>query len=105
MPSTDAAVFWAGRHILGDLEDGGDGPNALMVDAEDGQILGLDAVHVRSVGNGEGATLQVVDALQKKEMSWGFWQDERFYAETHVGYRKGGRGIKVNPGEKNERYI
>lgn len=49
MPSTDAAAVWAGRHILGNLEDGVYHPNALMVDAENGQILGLNAVHVRSV--------------------------------------------------------
>jgi hypothetical protein len=51
MPSTDTATLWARRHILGNLEGGVDGPNALMVDAENGQILGLDAVHVRSIRN------------------------------------------------------
>jgi hypothetical protein len=60
MPSTDTTAIWAGRHVLGDLEDGIDVPDALMVDAEDDQILGLDAVHVRSVRDGKGATLHVI---------------------------------------------
>jgi len=49
MPSTDTALIWAGRHILGNLEYSVYNPNALMVDAENDQILRLDAVHVGSV--------------------------------------------------------
>lgn len=64
MPSTDTATVWARGHIRGDLEAGVDGPNTLMVDAENDQILGLDAVHVGRVGNGKGATLQVIYALK-----------------------------------------
>lgn len=62
MPSTDTAAVGARRHILGNLEVGIDRPNALMVNAENGQILGLDAVHVRSIRNRKGATLHVVNA-------------------------------------------
>lgn len=51
MPGTDTATVGARRHILRNLEVGIDRPNALVVDAENGQILGLDAVHVRSIRN------------------------------------------------------
>ena len=64
MPGTDAAALGAGRHVLGDIESSADFPNTFVVDTEDGQILGLDAVHVRSVRDGEGATLQIVGALR-----------------------------------------
>jgi len=67
VPSTDTAAIGAGRHVLGDLERSVDFPNTLVVDAENGQILRLDAVHVRSVRNGEGTTLQVVMALGGNE--------------------------------------
>jgi hypothetical protein len=60
MPGTDTAALGAGRHVLGDLEGSVDFPNALVIDAENGQILGLDAVYIRSVRDGEGATLQVI---------------------------------------------
>ena len=63
MPRTDAAAIWASRHVLWNLEGGVNSPNALVIDAENGQILGLDAVHVRGVCNGESTTLQVVVAL------------------------------------------
>ena len=63
MPRTDAAAIWASRHVLWNLEGGVNSPNALVVDAENGQILGLDAVHVRGVCNGESTTLQVIVAL------------------------------------------
>jgi hypothetical protein len=46
MPSTDTSTFGARWHVLGDLEAGVDVPHTLVVDAENGQILGLDAVHV-----------------------------------------------------------
>jgi len=65
MPSTDAAAIGASRHVLWNLEGSVDSPNALVVNAENGQILGLDAVHVGSVCNGEGTTLQVIMALGK----------------------------------------
>jgi len=63
MPRTDAAALWASRHVLWNLEGGADLPNTLMVNAENGQILGLDAVHVRGVCNGQGTALQVIMAL------------------------------------------
>ena len=74
VPTADTTVVWAGRHVLRDLEDGVDAPDTLMIDAEDGQILGLDAVHVGSVRDGKGATLQIVYALKRKQVS-GSWQD------------------------------
>ena len=36
MPSADTAVVWAGRHVLGDLEDSVDSPNTCVVDAKNG---------------------------------------------------------------------
>lgn len=66
VPTTDATAVWAGRHVLGDLEDSVDAPDTLMVNAEDDQILGFNAVHVRSVRDGEGTTLQIVYALKRK---------------------------------------
>ena len=68
MPSADEAIIGAGRHILGNLELGIDGPNALVDDAENGQILGLGAVGVRSVRGGKGATLQVINPLKRNEL-------------------------------------
>ena len=65
VPSTDTAVIGAGRHVLGNLEQGIDYLNTLVVDAENRQILGLDAIHVRSVCNGKGATPQVINALKE----------------------------------------
>ena len=69
---------------MGNLEVGIDRPNALMVDAENGQILGLDAVHVRSIRNRKGATLQVVNALGEKKIS-GSSPHRTGIQETHVG--------------------
>jgi hypothetical protein len=40
-----------------------DFPNTFVVNAENGQIFGLDAVHVGGVCNGEGTTPQVIVAL------------------------------------------
>ena len=57
MPSADTAIIGTGRHVLGNLELGIDGPDALVDDAENGQILGLETVDVRSVRDGKGATL------------------------------------------------
>ena len=68
MPSADTAIIGAGRHILGNLELGIDGPDALVEDAEDGKILGLEAVDVRSVRDGKGATLQVINSLKINEL-------------------------------------
>jgi hypothetical protein len=69
MPGTDTATVRAGRHVLGDLEGSVDFPNTFVVDAENGQILGLDAVHVRSVRDGEGTTLHVVMTLRGNELA------------------------------------
>lgn len=44
-----------------------------MVNAENGQILRFDAVYVGSVRNGEGTTLQVIDAVSVelgKRVTW-----------------------------------
>lgn len=68
VPGTDTAFIGAGRHILGDLEGSVDVPNTDVVDTENGQILRLDAVHVRRVRDGEGATLQVIVALDGNEL-------------------------------------
>ena len=68
MPSADAAIVGAGRHVLGNLELGIDGPNALVDDAENGQILGLEAVDVRSVRDRKGATLQVINSLERNKL-------------------------------------
>ena len=66
MPRTDAAAIWARGHVLGNIEGSVDLPNTFVVNGENGQILGLDAVHVRSVCNGECTTLQVIEALGDK---------------------------------------
>jgi len=63
MPRTDAAALGARRHVLGNREVSVERPNTLVINAENGQIIGLDAVHVRGVCNGEGTTLQVIVAL------------------------------------------
>ena len=63
MPSTDTTAIGTGWHVRGNLELRADRPNTLMVDTENGQVLGLDAVHIRGVRNGEGTTLHVVNAL------------------------------------------
>lgn len=65
MPGTDTTALGARRHVLGDLEGSTGFPNALVVNAENGQILRLEAVYVRSVCNGEGTTLHVVNALRE----------------------------------------
>jgi len=67
MPSTDTTAVRAGRHVLGDLEGSVDFPNTLVINTENGQILGLDAVHVGGIRDGEGATLQVIVALGGNE--------------------------------------
>jgi hypothetical protein len=69
MPSTDTTVLGAGRHVLGNLKQGINYLNTLVVDAEDRQILGLDAIHVRSVRNGKGATPQVIGALKRSKLA------------------------------------
>ena len=68
MPSADTTIIEAGRHILRNLELGIDGPDALVDDAEDGQILGLEALDVRSVRDRKGATLQVINSLKRNEL-------------------------------------
>ena len=69
MPGADAAIIGAGRHILRDIEGSADFPDTFVVDTENGQILGLDAVHVRSVRDREGTTLQVIMALCRNELA------------------------------------
>jgi hypothetical protein len=63
MPCTDAAALGARWHILRNCEGGVEFPNTCMVNAEDGQIFGLDAVHVGGVCNGESTTPHVIEAL------------------------------------------
>jgi len=63
MPSTDAAALGARRHVLGNLEVGVELPNTRVVNGENGQILGLDALYIRGVCNGDGTTLHVIEAL------------------------------------------
>ena len=67
MPGTDTTAVGARWHVLGDLERSVDLPNTFVVDTEDSQILGLDAVHVGGIRDGEGTTLQVILALGGNE--------------------------------------
>ena len=83
MPGTDTAAIRARRHVLGDREGGVGYPNTLVVNAENSQILGLDAVHVGIVCNGEGTTLHVVDALKGNKSAVLHHRGE--VAETHGG--------------------
>ena len=69
MPGTDAAALGASRHFFRNLEDGADRPNTCLVNAENGQILRLDAVHIRIICNGEGATPQVINPLRRNKIS------------------------------------
>ena len=63
MPGTDTATLGARRHVLGNREGSVGSPNTFVVNAENGQIFGLNAVHVRIVCDREGTTLQVIEAL------------------------------------------
>ena len=83
MPGTDTAALGARRHVLGDREGSAGYPNTFVVNAENSQILGLDTVHVRIVCNGEGTTLQVVDALKGNKSAVVHHRGE--VAETHGG--------------------
>ena len=67
MPGTDTTAVGARWHVFGDLERSVDLPNTFVVDTENSQILGLDAVHIGGIGDGEGATLQVILALGGNE--------------------------------------
>ena len=67
MPGTNTTTIGARGHVLGDLEGSVDFPNTLVVDTKDGQILGLDAVYIGGVGNGESTSLQVIMALDEDE--------------------------------------
>ena len=69
MPCTDTATLGAGRHVLGNLEGSVDAPNTVVIDTEDRQILGLDAVHIGSVRDGEGTTLHVFMRLRGDELA------------------------------------
>ena len=75
MPGTDTAAFGARRHLRGDREWGVGFPNALVVNAEDGQVLRLDASEIGSVRDGESATLQVINALRRKKKISGSGRD------------------------------
>ena len=93
MPGTDTAAVGTRRHVLGDLEGSVYFPNTLVVDTENGQILGLDAVHIGGVRNGEGTTFQVIVALQK--------MNKRFFVSGGVGLgltfaKESGWGGQVN---------
>ena len=83
MPGTDAAAGGARRHFSRNLEDGADRPNTCLVNAENGQILRLDAVHIRIVCNGEGATPQIINALRRNKTSVLSHANE--ITTTHVG--------------------
>ena len=80
MPGADTAAIGTGRHVLGDLEGSVDLPNTLMVDTEDGQILGFDAVHVGGVRDREGTTFQVIMALRVE-------MNKRFFVGAEVELR------------------
>jgi hypothetical protein len=51
-PSTDTAFLRACWHGGRDLEGGVDVPNALVVDTEDGKVLGLHRIYIGFVGDG-----------------------------------------------------
>lgn len=60
-PCTVAPSRRARRHSFGDLEIGEPGPYTRLVYAEYGKVLGLDGSDVGLVGNGEGASSQIVE--------------------------------------------
>ena len=83
MPGTDTAAIGARRHLCGNREGGVEVPNTPVVNAENGQIFRLEAVHIRSVCNGESATLQVIDSLGGNKSAALNHPSEA--EETHVG--------------------
>ena len=60
-PGAMAATRRAGRHPLRDLEVREAVPDTGVVDAEYSEVFWLNLGHVRFVGDGEGAALQVVE--------------------------------------------
>lgn len=63
-PCTNAASFRASRHLCWYLEVGIFGPYAGLVDAEYGEILGLNLFNVRLVSDGQRASSYIVNALK-----------------------------------------
>lgn len=82
-PGANAAALRASGHVGGDIEACVDVPNALMVDAEDSEVLGLYRAHVGFVGNGQRATFQIVftSSVEGRERRVG----ARIVALTNVG--------------------
>ena len=62
-PSTVAPSRRARRHVSGDLEIGEPVPNAGMVHAENYKVFRLDVRDIRLVGDGKGASSQIINAL------------------------------------------
>lgn len=83
MPATDTAALGARRHVLGDLERCVDRPDTAVVNAENDQILRLYGVYIRSVRDGESATLQVIDTLKGKKLAVPDGTSE--VTRTHIG--------------------
>ena len=86
MPGTDATAIWAGRHVFGDLEASANFPDTFVIDTEDGQILRLEAVHVRSVCDGEATTLHVIETLRGNISA--VLNHTGGVGKTHGGWRK-----------------
>ena len=61
-PGAGAPALGARGHRGGDGKVGVEGPDAGLVDAEDGKVCGLDFFRVRLVGDRERAAAEVVDA-------------------------------------------
>lgn len=100
MPCTNTAAFGTGRHVRRDREGSADCPNTSVVDTKNGQILRLDTVHVRSVGNGEGTTPQVIFALREIGLAVRRWADKVIRRLT-VAKESSGRSCQS--GQKNGR--
>lgn len=60
-PCTVAPSRRARRHSFGNLEIGEPGPYARLVYAEDDKVLRFDGSDIRLVGDGEGASSQIVE--------------------------------------------
>lgn len=61
-PSTSATSGRASRHRRGNIEVSEMSPNALLLNRENGEVIGLDGVHLRwrDVGDGESASLDII---------------------------------------------
>ena len=62
-PSAGTTPFRTRRHTGGDLKIGVDGPNACMVNRENGEIFRFDLTGVALVCNGHGTTHEIVYAV------------------------------------------